>query len=303
MRGASYYESSARARIAAVLDAGSFTEILPPAERVVSPHLGVLDQPQAFDDGVVVGQGQLHGKPVLVVAQEGDFMGGAVGEVHGAKIVGLLQRAQARQQAGEPQAVVLLLETGGVRLQEANAGLIAVSEIMRAILSARADGVKVVAAIGGQYGCFGGMGIAVSGVDAIVMSEEARLGLSGPEVIETARGVEEFDARDRARVWRTVGGKHRYLLGDCDRLVEDDVLRFREALADLLAEDTPFTLEAVQREHALLADRLARFGKAGDSLEIWAALGWDDPQVVPMTETADFVAQARTRRALPPQEN
>jgi malonate decarboxylase beta subunit len=285
MKGASYYESSARARIAAVLDAGSFTEILPPADRVVSPHLGVLDQPQAFDDGVVVGQGQLQGKPVLVVAQEGDFMGGAVGEVHGAKIVGLLRRAQARQLAGEPQAVVLLLETGGVRLQEANAGLIAVSEIMRAILSARADGVKVVAALGGLEGCCGG------------------LGLSGPEVIETARGVEEFDARDRARVWRTVGGKHRYLLGDCDRLVEDDVLRFREALADLLAEDTPFTLEAVQREHALLADRLTRFGKAGDSLEIWAELGWDDPQVVPMIETADFVAQARTRRALSAQEN
>jgi malonate decarboxylase beta subunit len=94
-----------------------------------------------------------------------------------------------------------------VRLQEANAGLIAVSEVMRAILSARAAGVAVLGAIGGRYGCFGGMGIAARCCDALVMSEEGRLGLSGPEVIETARGVEEFDSRDRALVWRTVGGK------------------------------------------------------------------------------------------------
>ena len=47
--------------------------------------------------------------------------------------------------------------------------------------------------------------------------------MSGPEVIETARGVEEFDSRDRALVWRVTGGKHRYLLGEVDRLVEDDV--------------------------------------------------------------------------------
>ena len=42
-----------------------------------------------------------------------------------------------------------------MRLQEANAGLIAVSEVIRAILSARAAGITVLAAIGGQYGCFG----------------------------------------------------------------------------------------------------------------------------------------------------
>src|SRR5665213_1029133 len=82
--------------------------------------------------------------------------------------------------------------------------------------TARSAGIPVIAAIGGQYGCFGGMGIAIACCDAIVMSEEGRLGLSGPEVIETAHGVEEFDSRDRALVWRTLGGKHRYLTGDCD---------------------------------------------------------------------------------------
>src|SRR3954467_5691053 len=109
----SYYEASARDRVAAILDADSFREILPPALRIVSPHLQALDLPAAFDDGVVIGSGLLGRRPVLIAAQEGEFMGGAVGEVQGAKLVGLLQRAVHER----PSAVLLLIESGGVRLQ------------------------------------------------------------------------------------------------------------------------------------------------------------------------------------------
>src|SRR6185369_12046603 len=112
----SYYEASARERVAGILDADSFREILPPTLRIVSPHLEALDLPAAFDDGIVIGSGMLDGKPVLIAAQEGEFMGGAVGEVQGAKLVGLLERAMRERSS----AVLLLLETGGVRLQEAN---------------------------------------------------------------------------------------------------------------------------------------------------------------------------------------
>src|SRR5262249_42034781 len=129
----SFYEATARDRVAGILDAGSFREILPPTLRIVSPHLEALDLPAAFDDGVVIGSGTIDGAPVLIAAQEGEFMGGAVGEVQGAKLVGLLALAAKER----PAAVLLLIESGGVRLQEANAGLIAVSEVMRAILSAR----------------------------------------------------------------------------------------------------------------------------------------------------------------------
>ena len=50
--------------------------------------------PRQFDDGIVVGRGTLAGKPVFVAAQEGRFMGGAFGEVHGAKLAGLLRAAR-----------------------------------------------------------------------------------------------------------------------------------------------------------------------------------------------------------------
>ena len=289
----SYYEATARERLAGILDAGSLREILPPTERITSPHLRALDLPTAFDDGVVIGEAALDGLPVLVAAQEGGFMGGAVGEVQGAKIVGLLERARDARVAG----VVLLLESGGVRLQEANAGLIAVSEIIRAICAVRAAGIPVVAAIGGQYGCFGGMGIAAGCCSAVVMSEEGRLGLSGPEVIETAHGVDEFDSRDRALVWRTVGGKHRFLLGDCSLIVDDRQDAFRAAIAEALRRGDRLDLAAVEREHALLAARLDAYGQCADGEDIWRAMGFEAPQEVPMLATDVLVAATESRRA------
>ncbi|PFH04546.1 malonate decarboxylase beta subunit [Collimonas sp. PA-H2] len=297
----SYLEAHARERLDAVLDAGSFSEFLPPSLRIVSPHLGQLDAPVSFDDGVAIGAGRLFGEPILVATQEGGFMGGAVGEVHGAKLTGLLQRALLER----PYAVLLLLESGGVRLHEANAGLIAVSEVMRALLEVRAAGIPVIVLVGGSNGCFGGMGIVACCANAIVMSEEGRLAMSGPEVIETANGVEEFDARDRALVWRTTGGKHRYLLGDCQMLVADDSAAFRQAAFALMQEchaaagAIALTLEALEAEQQFLQDRVDAFGAAVDPLDIWQKIGVVDAVNLPMLEADAFVAATAQLRRRP----
>src|SRR5207344_2413746 len=101
---------------------------------------------------------------------------------------------------------------------------------------------------------------------ALVMSEEGRLALSGPEVIEAVAGVEEFDSRDRALVWRVTGGKHRYLIGDCDRIVRDDIAAFREATMALLPtlREQPPTLEKLRARHAALVERDRRFAGMRD---------------------------------------
>ncbi|MGX4643626.1 biotin-independent malonate decarboxylase subunit beta [Massilia sp. SYSU DXS3249] len=295
----SYLELSARQRIPHIFDDGSFEEFLPPGERVISPHLAQLDAPVSFDDGVVVGRGRLDGRVVFGAAQEGGFMGGAVGEVHGAKLVGMLQRAVAE----EAHAVLLLLESGGVRLHEANAGLIAVSEVMRALLDVRAAGIPVIVAVGGSNGCFGGMGITARCANTVIMSEEGRLAMSGPEVIETAHGVEEFDSRDRALVWRTTGGKHRYLLGDCQVLVPDDTTAFRqaaiEAIAAARAGEVALTLAGLEAEQDMLERRLADFGDQLEPMDVWRALGVPDPAAVPMLEADAFLALAAVHRAGP----
>jgi malonate decarboxylase beta subunit len=284
----SYQEATARQRIAGMLDAGSFDEFLPPRMRVTSPHLPQLDAPVSFDDGVAVGRGSIDGRRIFIAAQEGGFMGGAVGEVHGAKLVGMLKRAVDEH----ADCVLLLLETGGVRLHEANAGLIAVSEVMRAVLDTRAAGIPVIALVGGSNGCFGGMGIVARCTNGVVISEESRLAMSGPEVIETAGGVEEFDARDRALVWRVTGGKHRYLLGDAQAIVADDIQAFRSAalqLADAVrGRGTALSLEALEAEQRMLASRIERFGGLDDPLEVWEALGIAEPQSVPLLEIDAF---------------
>ncbi|MET4663890.1 biotin-independent malonate decarboxylase subunit beta [Sphingomonas sp. PvP056] len=288
----SWYEASARARIAALVDPDSFAEFIGPEARETSPHLPIFDLPRQFDDGIAVGAATMDGTPVLVAAQEGRFMGGAFGEVHGAKLTGLLRAAATLK-----RDVVIAFDTGGVRLQEANAGELAIAEIMRAVLDARTAGVRVIGLIGGRAGCYGGGSLIAGCCSTLVISEQGRLSVSGPEVIETNRGVEEFDSRDRALVWRTMGGKHRYLIGGVDAYVDDDVAAFRSAT--LAAMTRPATLDpsVLAAEQARLETRLARFGDAVDGRDVWTTLGITDAASIPDLATADFLAAATHRES------
>jgi malonate decarboxylase beta subunit len=141
------------------------------------------------------------------------------------------------------------------------------------------------------------MGIAARCATAIVMSEEARMALSGPEVIETANGVDEFDSRDRALVWRTVGGKHRYLIGECAVMVPDSIKAFRNAIRERMGIADDLSLEALEGEHALLRDRVERFGACSDGRDIWKLLGWEDPDSVPVMDHPAFITLSAGRRA------
>jgi malonate decarboxylase beta subunit len=285
----SWYELGARARIDGLLDRASFAEFLGPEQRAVSPHLPAFDLPVAFDDGIIVGRGRIEGRTVLIAAQEGRFMGGAIGEVHGAKLTGLLRAAAAL-----PATVLILFDTGGVRLQEANAGEVAVAEIVRAVLMARAAGVAVIGLIGGRAGCFGGGGLIAACCSRLVVSEQGRIGVTGPEVIESNKGVEEFDSADRALVWRTFGGKHRRLIGAVDALVDDSAQGFRQAALRMLERPVVFDLATIDAEHARLARRLARCGDTRDALQLWTRLGVSDPAHVPDMTSDEFVAMVST---------
>ncbi len=278
LHDASWLEASARERVLGLLDPHSFSEFIGPERRETSPHLRLFDLPAAFDDGVVVGRGQVDGRDVLVAAQEGRFMGGTFGEVSGAKITGLLRAARIGAGDHGPRTVLLLLDTGGVRLQEANAGELAVSEIIRAIAEARAAGITVIAMIGGRAGAFGGGGIITACCTRIVVSQHGRVSVSGPEVIETNKGVEEFDSRDRALVWRITGGRTRRLTGGADLYVEDKVSAFRQA-AVLLSRRAPpaFDLDTLQAEQRRLETRLREAGDSRDAIELWRLRRLDDP--------------------------
>jgi malonate decarboxylase beta subunit len=293
-QAASWYEASARDRVRLLLDPESFVEFIGPEVREVSPHLQLFDLPEQFDDGIVVGHGRLDGSPVLVAAQEGRFMGGAFGEVHGAKLTGLLRAARDIRS----MPVLILFDTGGVRLQEANAGELAIAEVMRALIEARIAGVKVIGLIGGRSGCYGGGGLIAGCCSALAVSEQGRIAVSGPEVIETNRGVEEFDSRDHALVWRTMGGKHRRLLGGAEIFTDGTVQSFRDAAIDLLGSVGGFGLETLRAEQSRLEDRVKRFGTCRDALDIWAAEGVADPASLPAMAADQFITVADEARRI-----
>lgn len=287
----SWYESTARQRLEAFTDPGSLKEFIGPEQRELSPHLKLFDLPEQFDDGMIVGRAKLDGQPVLIAAQEGRFMGGAFGEVHGAKLTGLLRAATQLK-----RDVVILFDTGGVRLQEANAGELAIAEIMRALVQARAAGVRVVGLIGGRAGCYGGGSLIAGCCSTLVISEQGRLSVSGPEVIETNKGVEEFDSKDRALVWRTMGGKHRYLIGGADLFAADTVAAFRAAALEALSRPARLDRATLQAEQARLEHRLERFGQAHDAVDIWRDLGIEPVATIPSMSSQDFLAAAQTKR-------
>ncbi|MEO9300168.1 biotin-independent malonate decarboxylase subunit beta [Acinetobacter pittii] len=233
-----FIELSARERAKALLDEGTFRELLDPFARVMSPWLIKQNIVPQADDGVVIAKGTIQEQPVVLISIEGLFQGGSLGEVGGAKIAGALELAVEDNLKGIPTAAILLLETGGVRLQEANLGLAAIAEIQAAIVNLR-QYQPVIAVVAGSVGCFGGMSIAAGLCSYIVMTQEGRLGLNGPQVIEQEAGVQEYNAKDRPFIWSITGGNQRFISGLVDAYVDDDRQKIRLQVIDYLTQGVP----------------------------------------------------------------
>lgn len=234
----SFIELNARERARAMLDEGSMRELLGPFDRVKSPWLAAQGIVTQADDGMIVAKGTLNGVNTVVLAIEGSFQGGSLGEVSGAKMAGALELAAEDNRKGIPTQAVLMLETGGVRLQEANLGLAAIAEIHAAIADLRRY-QPVIAVIAGTVGCFGGMSVAAALCSYVVVTREARYGLNGPQVIEQEAGIAEYDSRDKPFIWSFSGGEQGHAIGLADRFVADDVASMRAALAELSEAGVP----------------------------------------------------------------
>lgn len=234
----SFVELGARQRAKALLDAGTFRELIDPFQRVMSPWLGRQGVVPQADDGVIIAKGSIGGMPVVVAAIEGNFQGGSLGEVGGAKIAGALELAADDNRNGIPTRAVLLLETGGVRLQEANLGLAAIADIHAAIVDLR-QYQPVIGVVAGSVGCFGGMSIAAGLCSYLVVTREARLGLNGPQVIEQEAGLDEYDSRDRPFIWSLTGGEQRFNSGLVDRYVADDMAQIQQTVTALMHAGLP----------------------------------------------------------------
>jgi len=225
----SFIELGAADRASAILDPGTARMLLGPFDRLTSPWLPLQGITPQSDDGLVILRGQIDGAPAVVASIESRFQGGSMGEVSGAKIAGALELTLKDHLKGVPTRPVILFETGGVRLQEANLGLAVIAEIHAAIVALRPH-VPVVGVVAGLVGCFGGMSLAAGLCSHLIATPQARLGMNGPEVIEQEAGVAELDASDRRRIWSLIGGAQRAATGFVDTLVEDDADAIAQAV-------------------------------------------------------------------------
>ena len=161
-------------RLERLCDPGSFGSI---RTGVASPALG---ERAIAGDGVTAGAGTVGGRPVFCYAQDPGFLGGSLGGAHAESIVRVLRLAG---DAGAP--VVGFVESGGARLQEGHEALAGYGRVFRASveLAGRVPQITVVSGVSAGGGAY-----SPALTDFVVMTEAARMFLTGPKVVEAALG-------------------------------------------------------------------------------------------------------------------
>ena len=167
--------SKASQRITALLDENSFVEI------------GALVTARATDfnmkpsetpcDGCVTGYGVMGGKPVYVYSQDASVMNGSIGEMHAKKITRLYDLAM---KTGAP--VIGLIDSAGLRLQEATDALNAFGEIYMKQVNASGVIPQITAVLGT---CGGGLALFPTLTDFTFMEEKnAKLFVNAPNALD-----------------------------------------------------------------------------------------------------------------------
>jgi len=166
---------TARARLAKLLDEGSFQEL----DALVTHHVTDfgLDQRAYLGDGVVTGYGTIEGRLVYVFAQDFTVMGGSLGQAHAAKIVKVQELAM---KAGAP--ISGINDSGGARIQEGILSLGGYAEIF--LNNTLASGViPQISVIMGP--CAGGAVYSPALTDFTFMVKGAsHMFITGPQVIK-----------------------------------------------------------------------------------------------------------------------
>jgi malonate decarboxylase beta subunit len=232
-------------RIAALADADSVTRFPPPG---ASPHLARFGIAAREDDGIVVARARLDGAPVFVVAQDETYLAGSVGERHGAALRAMFEAARAER----PQAIVLLLASGGVRLHEANAAEVQLARALSSLFDVRIEGVPVLAI--GVASVFGGTSVLACAADRLALLPGTRFGLSGPKVLESVHGKWQLDADDPCEVDAVFGASARNAAGLVE-IVADDADAIRAWLTHAVRERDAFPV-AVAAMHKRLGQSI-----------------------------------------------
>ncbi len=259
--------SQASQRIAALLDDNSFVEI---GAMVTARATDFnLKQTETPSDGCITGYGVIDGSLVYVYSQDASVLGGSVGEMHAKKITNLYDLAM---KTGAP--VIGLIDSAGLRLQEASDALNAFGEIY--MKQSLASGVipQITAVFGS---CGGGLALIPALTDFTFMEgKKAKLfvnapnALAGNEISKCDTSSAAFQSEEAGLVdfvgeEADILAQIRDLVGmlpsnneDDDSYVEctDDLNRADAALANCVG-DTSIALSTIADDHVFVEVKAA----------------------------------------------
>ncbi len=229
---------TARERIEALLDAGSFVEF----DKFVRHRTQAfgMERNRPYGDSVITGAGTIQGRQVAVYSQDFTIFGGSLGEVAGEKIVKIMQFAL---KTGVP--ILGILDSGGARIQEGVVALGKYAEIFR--LNTMCSGViPQISIIMGPAA--GGAVYSPALTDFVIMVDKtSHMFVTGPDVIKTVTGEEVgFEELGGALTHNTVSGVSHYLAAD-----EHDALDYARALVSYLPDNNLAELPVYDSETPL----------------------------------------------------
>jgi methylmalonyl-CoA carboxyltransferase large subunit len=169
---------TARERIDALVDAGSFEELGLLAQHRQT-HFGMAGR-EVPADGVVTGAASIDGRLVHLASQDFTVLGGSAGEVHSYKVADVMALSL---KTGSP--FVFINDSGGARVQEGIDSLSGYGRVFytNVMLS---GAVPQVAIICGP--CAGGAAYSPALTDFIIQTRQAQMFITGPQVIKQVTG-------------------------------------------------------------------------------------------------------------------
>lgn len=188
---------TARERLGALLDKGSFVELGVFVEHLGGELMRGIDAP---GEGVVTGYGTIKGRTVFVFSQDFTVLGGSLGKMHGQKIARVMDLAV---KTGAP--IIGLNDSAGARIQEGVDALSGYGEVF--YRNALYSGVvPQISAILGP--CAGGAVYSPALTDFVLMSRgTSYMFITGPEVIKSVTKEEvSFEALGGAEVHHRKSG-------------------------------------------------------------------------------------------------
>ncbi len=182
-----HHRLSARERIEATFDPGSFEELdaeLRSTDPLGFPEyadkLAAAEQKTGLRDAVVSGTAMLGGLPVCAAVSDFAFMGGSMGSVAGEKIVRTLERA-----AETRRAAIVFCASGGARMQEGMLSLMQLPKTIAGVQRCREAGVPYIAVFTDPT-MAGVLASYASVADVILAEPRAMVGFAGARVSKQA---------------------------------------------------------------------------------------------------------------------